>query len=221
VFGLAIFNKLCESASVRNLVVNDLSINVGLLADRLSKLKDPTATRFAFRMFINLMASETAKQELMQNTQQIVRWVLDFLKEPIVNSDLHSFEEIKEIDNRVEALFLLPYFMINIKQLEFLRDVRLEKVLVNELTLQSRFESGPVHKFAALRALIVLHIAVLLVANQDSRIVGELHKPEGIQILTDLIKISLQGEQVMLDERIDWITITTIFKLLFVLCFSE
>jgi hypothetical protein len=167
------------------------------------------------------MASETAKQELMQNTQQIVRWVLDFLKEPIVNSDLHSFEEIKEIDNRVEALFLLPYFMINIKQLEFLRDVRLEKVLVNELTLQSRFESGPVHKFAALRALIVLHIAVLLVANQDSRIVGELHKPEGIQILTDLIKISLQGEQVMLDERIDWITITTIFKLLFVLCFSE
>lgn len=46
-------------------------------------------------------------------------------------------------------------------------------------------------------------------------------KPEGIQILTDLLKSSLQGEKSMLDERIDWITITAIFKLLFVLCFNE
>lgn len=122
---LAIFNRLSEQMQVRNLVVNDPSINTELLVERLAKYKDRAITRLTFRLLINLMASDKPRAQLLQLSPNVLAWITDYLTDlntreigPIQSNE---FSDLRRLGDQSEALLLIPYFAVNAKLLQHLK----------------------------------------------------------------------------------------------------
>lgn len=120
---LAIFNRLCEHSQVLALVVEDPSINVELLLERLTKYKDRAITRLAFRMMINLMASDKPRSDLLQLSPNVLAWITDYLTD-LKTGEMgpftaiaNEFADLRRLGDKNEALFLIPYFAMNVKLL--------------------------------------------------------------------------------------------------------
>jgi len=160
-------------------VVNDRSIEPILVIDRMEKFGDRQVSRGTFRMMINLMGSETHRSELLSMTFNIVTWVTDFLN-TLRKPDLNTVEKL---DDRVEAILLIPYLAVALRFLEYLKNARAEQNLLAQLQMQESLENSSIIKFAAVRALTVMYASVVLIANKDEELVTELFKPVNIQVL--------------------------------------
>jgi hypothetical protein len=95
----------------------------------MEKFGDRQVSRGTFRMMINLMGSETHRSELLSMTFNIVTWVTDFLS-TLRKPDLSTVERL---DDRVEAILLIPYFAVALRFLEYLKNARAEQNLLAQL----------------------------------------------------------------------------------------
>ena len=76
-------------------------------------------------------------------------------------------------------------------------------------------------KKAAVRALLVLYSAVVLYGADASHNANCMREPEGLITLFSLLREATEGSiRDEADQKIDWLLIRLILKLLFVLCFN-
>lgn len=76
---LTIFNALSDCAHAKHLVINDSSIDLGMILDKIQTIKDQSISRTAFRLMVNLMGSDRPRKSLLDFSSIVVPLIADFL----------------------------------------------------------------------------------------------------------------------------------------------
>ena len=76
-------------------------------------------------------------------------------------------------------------------------------------------------KRAAIRSLLVLYSAAIIYGLDAITGTALLRESPGIQTLFSLLRDAIQGNIRNSDDKIDWVFIALLMKLLYVLCFSN
>ena len=76
------------------------------------------------------MGSEKQKKAFLDKSAIFIEWIVDFIDD-YSKGRFKSSRQHDDMDGRVEAIFLLPYFSSDIKVLTLLKRARVESVLIN------------------------------------------------------------------------------------------